>query len=87
MVKGHSSCGAITAAVEDSPTDSVHLTSLIKAIQPVVREHMTIDAVTIAHTKDVAHAITERSSILGQVTDLMITSCFYRIDTGEMVWG
>ncbi len=87
IIMGHSSCGAICAAVEDSPSDSVHLTCLKEAIQPVIKEGMSIDEVAIAHTEDIARSLTKRSHTLESIEDLVITSCFYRLDTGEMSWG
>ncbi|MDC7245287.1 MAG: carbonic anhydrase [Sphaerochaetaceae bacterium] len=86
LVVGHSDCGAVRAAAEDTPCDSMYLTGLKDAITAVIEVEMSLDDIAQAHIEKEASSLTARSKILSQTGQLRIATCFYRLDNGKICW-
>ena len=89
VVIGHSHCGAVTAAVKAWETGYYpegHIASIVRAIEPVVRDVDThdIDAVMRAHVIDTTRTIYNASETLAKLVrsgDLAIVAAEYQLST------
>ncbi|MCF7941998.1 MAG: carbonic anhydrase [Spirochaetia bacterium] len=81
LVVGHSSCGAIQAAVDDDQHDTYHIRQLKEAIFPVLRgnPHMTeVDELSRAHVLHVIDELKERSPLI--TDEIQVAGCFYDLE-------
>ena len=90
MVLGHSDCGAVRAAMDDSELDG-HLPSVTDTIKEAVQGLKGIsddyDDVVKAHVKITANHLRESKPILSGLVDsgrLLVESAFYDFDTGKV---
>lgn len=91
VVLGHQSCGAVTAAVDGSPTD-LHIDELVRAIAPAVeiarkQEGDLVDNAIRCNANYVADHLRTTGPVLGDLVKdrgMEVVSAYYRLDTGEV---
>jgi len=74
VIKGHESCGAVTAAVEHPDLDESHITQVVKKIAPTAErvrgQGLTgsdlVETVTNAHLAELYDTLRRESSIIGE---------------------
>lgn len=91
VVLGHQSCGAVTAAVDGSPTD-LHIDELVRAIAPAVeiaRKHEgdLVDNAIRCNAHYVADHLRTTGPVLGDLVKtrgMQVKAAYYRLDTGAV---
>jgi len=88
LVKGHSGCGAVTAAVEGGD-HGANLNKLITHILPAIEQTpgRNFDEVVKANARINANKLIKRSSIIAEavkVGQLKIFPTFYHLESGEV---
>lgn len=96
VVMGHTSCGAVTAALKTpvgGDAGSENLNKLVADIQPRIQSFLgksltsEIESESWANTKGVAHDLMERSKIISERVksgDVKIVSSLYYMDSGKV---
>jgi carbonic anhydrase len=77
VIKGHESCGAVTAAVAHPDTDEGHIGAIVQQIAPAAaqarltgkRGPELVEAATAAHLKSLEAALRRESRIIGEALD------------------
>lgn len=88
LVKGHSGCGAVTAAVEGGD-HGPNLNKLITYIVPAIEQTSgkSVDEVVKANARINANELIKRSSIIAEAVKkgtLKIYPAFYHLESGEV---
>lgn len=74
LIKGHESCGAVTAAVQHPDLQEGHITQVVRQIAPVVQRvkeqgyagNNLVEAVTNAHLQALYETLRRKSAIIGE---------------------
>ncbi len=93
IIMGHTSCGAVTAAMSGE-TESPYINTLIKAIKPAVQKAQSknldkdsaLDFAIIQNVKNQIEAV-RKSNIIKHLEEsgkLKIIACVYHLDTGKV---
>ena len=90
VVLGHSSCGAVTAALESDHAPG-HVDSLVRDIQPAVKaaKGKPGDALSAAITENarlVANQIKAKAKLGDLAKEVRIVFAVYNLDTGKIEW-
>ena len=88
LVKGHSGCGAVTAAVEGGD-HGPNLNKLITHIVPAIEQNpgQNVDEVVKANARINAEELIKRSAIIAEAVNegqLKIFPTFYHLESGEI---
>ncbi len=91
VVMGHQSCGAVTAALQDSK-DSIHITNLVNSIKPAVRmaRKKKGDLLDNSIRKNVEIVVDELRSSRPIIANLVkkssvkVMGAYYHLDTGKV---
>jgi carbonic anhydrase len=90
VVLGHSSCGAVTAALESDHAPG-HVNSLVRDIQPAVNAMKSesgdkVSAVVTENAKEVSARIKTEAELGDLAKEVQIVSAVYDLKTGKVEW-
>jgi carbonic anhydrase len=90
VVLGHSSCGAVTAALESDHAPG-HVDSLVRDIQPAIKAAKskpgdTLAAAITENASQVAAKIKAEAALGDSAREVQIVSAVYHLDTGKVEW-
>ena len=95
VVLGHSSCGAVAAALESiarqEPLPSANLEAIVEEIRPALEglDDAGLDAAVLANVRRSIDRLIDGSPILGQLIEnrnLTVTGATYALETGEVTF-
>jgi len=95
VVLGHSSCGAVAAALDSvarqEPLPSPNLEAIIEEIRPALDglDDASLDAAVLANVRRSIGRLKDGSPILGELIenrDLTVTGATYALETGEVAF-
>jgi carbonic anhydrase len=90
MVLGHSSCGAIKAALADTGVAPGHIFPLVESIKPALADdspHADADAIARTHAKRMASSLRTLKPVLNGMVNtgkLRIVSAYYDLSSGNV---
>ncbi len=95
VIKGHESCGAVTAAVHHPDTDEGHITAIVKQIAPAAAQARStgktgaelVELATCQHLKSVAAALRQESRIISEALEqgrLELVVAKYQLHSGKV---
>jgi carbonic anhydrase len=95
IIKGHESCGAVTAAVNHPEIDEGHITSIVQQIAPAVAQARStgksgaalVEAATCQHLKSLKATLQRESRIISEALDqgrLELVVAKYQLQTGKV---
>jgi carbonic anhydrase len=95
VIKGHESCGAVTAAVNHPDTDEGHICAIVKQIAPAVDQaRLTgksgpalVEAATCQHLKSLKATLRQESRIISEALEqgrLELVVAKYQLQTGKV---
>src|SRR6266487_365602 len=90
VVLGHTSCGAVTAALESDHAPG-HIDSVVRDIQPAVKAAKgkpgdALDAAITENARLVAAQIKAKAALGDLAKEVRIVSAIYDLDTGKIEW-
>lgn len=83
VVVGHTNCGAVTAACQGGSFPR-NIQSIIKKIEPSVKDGIPVDEVAVSNAKRMVEEIQKDEIIQHQGT--RVVSALYDILSGEVIW-
>jgi carbonic anhydrase len=95
IIKGHESCGAVTAAVNHPETDEGHISAIVKQIAPAAAQARStgkngaalVEEATCLHLKSLSAALRRESRIIAEALDqgrLDLVVAKYQLKTGKV---
>ncbi|RJR40656.1 MAG: carbonic anhydrase [Deltaproteobacteria bacterium] len=95
IIKGHESCGAVTAAVHHPESDEGHIAAIVKQIAPAAAQARStgksgadlVEEATCQHLKSLAAALRRESRIIGEALEqgrLDLVVAKYRLQSGKV---
>jgi len=95
VIKGHESCGAVTAAVEHPDLDEGHISAIVQQIAPAAAQARQsgkngkelVEAATDLHLRALEETLRRQSAIIREATDsgrLEIIVAKYFLDAGQV---
>jgi len=95
VIKGHESCGAVTAAVHHPDTDEGHITAIVKQIAPAAAKARAtgktgaelVEAATCQHLKSLKATLKQESRIISEALEqgrLDLVVAKYQLQTGKV---
>jgi carbonic anhydrase len=95
VIKGHESCGAVTAAVHHPDTDEGHICAIVQQIAPSVDEARAtgksgpelVEEATNRHLKALEESLRQKSQIISEALEqgrLDLVVAKYRLETGKV---
>ncbi len=95
VIKGHESCGAVTAAVAHPDMDEGHITAIVQQIAPAAAQARAtgkngsalVEEATNQHLQSLEKALRQQSRIIGEALEqgrLDLVVAKYRLQTGKV---
>ena len=95
VIKGHESCGAVTAAVNHPECDEGHISAIVKQIAPAAAQARStgksgaalVEAATCQHLKSLKAVLRRESRIISEALDqgrLELVIAKYRLQSGKV---
>jgi carbonic anhydrase len=94
VIKGHESCGAVTAAVHHPDTDEGHITAIVKQIAPAAAQARStgktgrelVEEATCQHLKSLKESLRRESRIISEALEqgrLEVVVAKYQLGSGR----